>query len=79
MAGLTLNSPVTTATGWASEANKYVCSTVMPQGVAATETGDLDGAYYKSAIPVVQQQVAAAGYRLAAWLNLIATGTTGGL
>ncbi|KAL9120716.1 MAG: hypothetical protein Q9187_002726 [Circinaria calcarea] len=79
VAGLSLQNPVTTATGWATEANKYVCSTALPNGVAATETGDLDGAYYQSAIPVVQLLVATAGYRLAAWLNLIATGSTGGL
>lgn len=62
---------------WATDSNAYVCSTVIPNGVSAVESTDLSGAYYKKAIPVIELQVAKAGYRLAAWLNLIATGSTG--
>jgi hypothetical protein len=85
VAGLTtasINSTAnveTTTTAWAAGATAFVCSTVMPNGVAAVENVDLSGAYYTKAIPVVEQLLATAGYRLAAWLNLIATGTTGGL
>jgi hypothetical protein len=60
--GLDVTDPVTTTLGWASEANAYVCSTVIP----------LSGAYYKSAISVVELQIARAGVRLAAYLDAVA-------
>ncbi|TVY39570.1 Nuclease S1 [Lachnellula subtilissima] len=75
--GIDLSDPVTSATSWASDANSYVCSTVMPNGISAVEKTDLSGAYYTKAIPIVELQIAKAGYRLAAWLDLIATGSTG--
>lgn len=49
----------------------------MPDGLDALETGDLSTTYYESAIPVVEMQLAKAGYRLAAWLDLIVGGDTG--
>ncbi|THW54972.1 nuclease s1 [Aureobasidium pullulans] len=70
--GLDVTDPVTTALDWASEANAYVCSTVMPNGQAAVEDVDLGGAYYASAISVVELQIARAGVRLAAYLDAIA-------
>ncbi|TVY25884.1 Nuclease S1 [Lachnellula hyalina] len=75
--GIDLSDPVTSATSWASEANAYVCSTVMPDGISAVEKTDLSGTYYTKAIPVVELQIAKAGYRLAAWLDLITSGSTG--
>lgn len=51
---------------WAQDTNAYVCSTVMPDGVAATESVDLGGDYYTAAIPIVELQIAKAGYR---WVN----------
>jgi hypothetical protein len=75
--GMDLKDPIKTTTAWASGANKYICSTVMPDGVKPLNGTDLGGAYYKRNLPVVQQQIATAGYRLAAWLNLIVTGYTG--
>jgi hypothetical protein len=48
---------------WAIDSNSYVCSTVMPDGSNATETGDLGGDYYAAALPIVQIQIAKAGYR----------------
>lgn len=48
----------------------------MPNGISAVENTDLSGSYYNSAIPVIELQIAKAGYRLAAWLDLIATGST---
>ncbi|KAF2474153.1 uncharacterized protein BDR25DRAFT_332322 [Lindgomyces ingoldianus] len=62
---------------WAKDANAYVCSTVLPNGAEAVRNQALDGAYYDKAIPVIELQIAKAGYRLAAWLNLIATGQVG--
>jgi hypothetical protein len=43
---------------WASEANKYVCSDVIPAGVAAVEGIELDGAYYTAHYHAVRIQVA---------------------
>lgn len=62
---------------WVQEANSFVCSTVLKDGVSYLEGTDLSGAYYDAALPVFEEQIARAGYRLAAWLNLIATGSTG--
>ena len=72
-----ISDAISSAMVWASDSNAYVCSTVMPDGVAATEDVDLSGDYYNTVLPTVQLQFAKAGYRLAAWLNLIATGSTG--
>ncbi|KAJ5668893.1 hypothetical protein N7462_009963 [Penicillium macrosclerotiorum] len=69
--GDTISDPVTTATRWASDANAYVCSVVMPDGAAALQTGDLYPTYYNSVIGTIELQIAKGGYRLANWLNLI--------
>jgi hypothetical protein len=61
---------------WVREANAFVCSDVLSSGVAAVEGADLSSAYYTAAVPIFEEQIARAGYRLAAWLDLIATGTT---
>ena len=69
--GDTISDAVTTATRWASDANTFVCTVVMPDGAAALQTGDLYPTYYKSAIGTIEMQVAKGGYRLANWINLI--------
>lgn len=56
---------------WARDANKYVCTTVLPDGPDAVFGKELSGAYYETAIPVVKKQIAKAGYRLAAWLDAV--------
>jgi hypothetical protein len=61
--GINLSDPVSSTMIWASEANQYVCSTVMPDGPAALNGAELDGDYYTTAVPVVQLQIAKAGYR----------------
>lgn len=66
-----VSDAVATATKWASDANSYVCSVVMPDGVAALQKGDLYPDYYNSAIGTVELQIAKGGYRLGNWLNLI--------
>lgn len=59
-----IDDPVTSSLTWASDTNAYVCSTVLKDGVAALETGDLStNGYYTAAIPVVKLQIAKAGYR----------------
>lgn len=44
---------------------------VLPEGPAAIVGQELGGEYYEKAAPVIELQVARAGYRLAAWLDLI--------
>ncbi|CAI6333132.1 unnamed protein product [Periconia digitata] len=77
LTGIDVNDAIASSMHWAQDANAYVCSTVVPEGQEAVEGKELEGEYYDAAIPVIQQQIAKAGYRLAAWLNLIVTGQTG--
>lgn len=74
--GINIKDSVASSMVWAKDANSFVCTTVMPQGADAVRGDELDGAYYDSAIPIIQLQIAKAGYRLAAWLDLIVTGST---
>ncbi|KIX94503.1 uncharacterized protein Z520_09889 [Fonsecaea multimorphosa CBS 102226] len=76
--GISVNDTQTTAMSWASEANGYVCTDVLASGIDAVEEGDLSGTYYKAHYDVARIQIARAGYRLGAWLNLIYTGQTSG-
>jgi hypothetical protein len=61
--GIDLSDPITTSLGWAEEANTFVCTTVMPEGASALVNQELSGDYYDSCVPVIQLQVAKAGYR----------------
>jgi hypothetical protein len=65
--GIDIKDPVSTTMIWAQEANRYICSTVMPQGAKALNGTELAGEYYKTAVPVIELQVARAGYRCV-WL-----------
>ncbi|KAK6077808.1 s1 p1 nuclease [Seiridium cupressi] len=67
------DSAVDTATAWATDANAFVCSVVMPDGVSALQDGDLYPTYYNSVVPTIELQIAKGGYRLANWLNTIYT------
>jgi hypothetical protein len=69
-----LANPNGTAMAWSREANKLVCSHVFPPNYGPTEIVDkeLSQEYYSDAGPIVEQQVARAGLRMAAWLNGIA-------
>jgi hypothetical protein len=71
IAGDNINDVVTTATRWASDANAFVCSVVMPNGAAALQKGDLYPTYYNSVIGTIELQIAKGGYRLANWLNMV--------
>ncbi|KAK5660675.1 hypothetical protein OQA88_12039 [Cercophora sp. LCS_1] len=68
---LDLQDPIATALSWAREGNAFVCTAVLPEGPEAIKGQELAGAYYEKAAPVIELQVARAGYRLAAWLDLI--------
>lgn len=74
--GIDVDDAKGSALAWAVDGNSFVCSTVLKGGESAVKKGDLGGDYYQAAIPVFSEQIAKGGYRLAAWLNLIATGKT---
>ncbi|KAK1758595.1 S1/P1 nuclease [Echria macrotheca] len=70
--GLDIDDPTATALLWAREGNAHVCTTVLPEGPQAIRGQELGTtSYYDAAAPVIELQVARAGYRLAAWLDLI--------
>ena len=69
--GDSVSDPIGTATRWASDANAFVCSVVMPDGADALQSGDLYPDYYNSVISTIELQIAKAGYRLGNWLNMI--------
>lgn len=73
--GLDIGDAKGSAMVWAKDANKYVCSVVMPDGADPLKSGDLYPKYYDSAISTVELQIAKGGYRLAAWLDALAAGT----
>ena len=75
--GTDISDPQESAMTWASDANSYVCSSVFSESQSQIEKDtDLAGDYYDQALPVIKLQFAKGGYRLGAWLNLIATGST---
>ena len=51
---------------------------VFPEGPKAIEGQELGGEYFEKAGPVIEKQVARAGYRMAAWLDHIAKGFEAG-
>ncbi|KAG9020968.1 hypothetical protein FS837_007698 [Tulasnella sp. UAMH 9824] len=63
-----VNDAVNCATQWAIDTNKLVCDYVLKTD---PEGKELSGSYYRSAAPIIQQQVAKGGVRLASWLNQI--------
>ncbi|KAI1436397.1 putative nuclease S1 precursor [Xylaria sp. CBS 124048] len=69
--GLRIDDPIATSMTWANESNSYVCSHVLPEGPKAIVGQELSGDYFANAAPVIELQVARAGYRLATWLDLI--------
>ena len=77
LSGMDINDPEGSAIHWAQDANAYVCSNALKGGESAVENKELSGTYYNNAVPVFNMQIAKGGYRLAAWLNLIVTGSTG--
>ncbi|KAK4145756.1 phospholipase C/P1 nuclease domain-containing protein [Dichotomopilus funicola] len=68
-----LSDPIATAMSWARIGNAYVCTHVLPEGPDAIRGQELGSDYYEAAAPIIEVQVARAGFRLAAWLDLIVT------
>ncbi len=54
-------------------ANVRPVRTVLPEGPVAIVGQELGYEYFRKAVPVLELQVAKAGYRLAAWLDRIAS------
>jgi hypothetical protein len=71
--GIDIKNTVSTSMIWAADANSFVCSTVLEDGLAYINSTDLSGDYYTKSQPVFEELIAKAGYRLAAWLDLIAS------
>ncbi|KAF7597172.1 hypothetical protein BBP40_009511 [Aspergillus hancockii] len=70
--GIDIKDTVATSMIWAADANSFVCSTVLEDGLEYINSTDLSGDYYTKSQPVFEELIAKAGYRLAAWLDLIA-------
>ncbi|KAK2612089.1 hypothetical protein QQS21_001818 [Conoideocrella luteorostrata] len=66
-----IGNVIPTVTRWASDANAYVCSVVMPNGADALQQGDLYPNYYNAVVDTVELQITKGGYRLGNWLNTI--------
>ena len=71
---LNFDDSIETAMAWSREGNALVCSHVLPEGPRAIVNQELGGEYFDKAGPVIEKQVARAGYRMAAWLDRIAAG-----
>lgn len=69
--GMNPAKPIDSAMIWANDGNALVCTTVLPDGADPLFNQEVSGNYYETAIPVVQKQIAKAGFRLAAWLDRI--------
>lgn len=70
--GMEITDPQASSLIWAAEANTYVCSDVLLGGISSVESGDLSTAYFNAHYDVARVQIARAGYRLGAWLDLVA-------
>ncbi|THU80219.1 nuclease Le1 [Dendrothele bispora CBS 962.96] len=58
---------------WARESNAFDCSIVF----SYPSFSDLcTSAYFTNSVPVIEEQIAKQGYRLAAWLNVLFDGST---
>lgn len=74
---------------WANEANAFICTYVLKDGKNLGRDRDEDDCrwewhgpedvskeYYEGGVPIVEDQVAKAGYRLGAWVNALAAQRT---
>lgn len=64
-----INTASTCALSWAKDANAINCKYVLLHDETNQE---LSGSYYTGAKPLIEQQIAKGGYRLAAWINKLA-------
>jgi len=71
-----ISTASTCALSWAQDANAINCKYVLLHDETNQE---LSGSYYTGAKPLIEQQIAKGGYRLAAWINKLATAWRSGL
>jgi len=57
---------------YAAESNRLTCTNAMKNGEAWVKNNDLSKEYYEENAKVVEDRVAKAGLRLAAWMNAVA-------
>jgi hypothetical protein len=57
---------------WARETNRWVCDYVLKDGVEAIRGKELGGEYYEGAVPIVEELIRKAGWRLAGLINALA-------
>lgn len=57
---------------WARETNRWVCDYVLKDGIEAVRGKELGGEYYEGAVPIVEELIVKAGWRLAGWINALA-------
>jgi S1/P1 Nuclease len=62
--GIDVTDPKTSSMAWATDANAYVCTTVLKGGISAVENKECDGAYYTDSIPVIKTQIAKGAFIL---------------
>lgn len=66
------------AISWATVSNAWVCGYVLPPNYPIGFAGsELSGKYYQGAVPIVDELIAQAGFKLAGYLNMIATKKSG--
>ena len=57
---------------WARETNRWVCDYVLKDGVEATRGKELGDEYYVGAVPIVEELIGKAGWRLEELINALA-------
>jgi len=80
-----IGTPEKCALEWAGVANKYICSYVLKDGKNLGRDRNNDDCrwewhgptdvskdYYQGAVPIVESQIAKAGWRLGSWINALA-------
>ncbi|KAK6347590.1 hypothetical protein TWF718_005428 [Orbilia javanica] len=60
---------------WANGANRWVCEYVLKDGDIKGK--EIAGEYADGALPIIEESIAMAGFRLAGWLNMLVTGRDG--
>ena len=55
---MTISDPITSSMLWANDANSYVCTQVMPNGINVLANQDLSGDYYDNSTATIQYMIA---------------------
>jgi hypothetical protein len=57
---------------WARESNRWLCDYVLKDGVEAIRGKALGDEYYEGAVPIVEELIGKAGWRLAGLIKALA-------